>query len=167
MKRAASLVSGPAAGWLLLAAGGFFLWLCAPSPAQAQGGPPKQPQATRAARPGSPPQVVERRDPFRSLLVRPEETIEGQPLPPGKRGLVIAQLTLNGLVASPTERIAVVTMSGRNRAYFLRVRDELFNGYVSQITQDAVIFRERTKDPFGKQYEREVVRQLSGSGAKR
>jgi hypothetical protein len=119
----------------------------------------------------SKPTAGQRRDPFRSLLMRAGDLAGGMPLPPGKRGLVVAQLSVNGIVATPTERIAVVNMAGRNRAYFLRERDELFDGYVARISEDGVIFRERTKDAFGREYEREVVKQLvagtTRSGARR
>lgn len=136
---------------------------------------PAQPAAQKpaaqaaAGQPQGAPTGLKRRDPFRSLLMRPEEMMAGgQALPPGKRGLVIAQVMINGFVATPTERIAVASMAGRNRAYFLREGDELFNGYVSKITEDGVVFKEKTMDAFGREYEREVVKQLTtGSGAKR
>ena len=147
MKRTLSRISGFATGWLLL--GGLILLLpfaapplawseaAAPKekPKKTQAAPPKTApaQAAPAKRAEAPRGVVSRRDPFRSLVVRPEDIGGGKPLPPGKRGLVIAQLTLNGIVASGSGNIAVVTMLGRNRAYFLRARDELFDGYVSQI----------------------------------
>jgi type II secretory pathway component PulC len=106
------------------------------------------------------------RDPFRSLLQRPEGAPGGQALPPGPRGLVITQLTVDGIVIMPNEKIAVVNMRGRNRAYFLRERDEVYNGYVARITEDAVIFRERATDAFGQTFEREVTKPITGSGAK-
>jgi len=118
-----------------------------------------------AAAPAEAPKVVKRRDPFRSLLVRPDEMPGGQALPPGKAGLIISQVTVNGVVATPSELIAVVTMSGRNRSFFLREGDELYNGYVSKISEDGVVFKEKTVDAFGKEYEREVVKQLTaGTG---
>jgi type II secretory pathway component PulC len=74
--------------------------------------------------------------------------------------LVVAQISVNGIVVTASGRIAVVSMAGRNRAYFLRERDQLFNGAVSKIGDDSVIFRERTRDAFGREYEREVVKQV-------
>ncbi len=109
-----------------------------------------------------------RRDPFRSLLVRPDDLAAAQALPPGKRGLMVGQIRLDGIVVTPTARIAVVSVPNRNRAYFLREMDELFNGYVAEIHEDSVIFKERSVDAFGKSYEREVVKQISApSGATR
>lgn len=175
MKRTAFGTSGFAAGWLGLAGLSLLLALAvtpaawsevAPQPPKA----PKEKKAQAAApakKKEAPRGALKRRDPFRSLMVRPEDVAGGGPLPPGKRGLVIAQLNLNGIVLTNTGNIAVVTMMGRNRAYFLRARDELYDGYVSEITRGEVVFKERATDAFGRQYEREVVKQLAGLGAKR
>jgi len=135
----------------------------AQAPAKAQ----KAPAAKKeAAKPAETQRVLQLRDPFRSLIQRGEEA-GGQPLPPGKRGLVITQLSVDGIVVTPTEKIAVVNMRGRNRAYFLRERDEVYNGFVARITEDAVIFRERATDAYGQTFEREVTKTISGLGAKR
>ena len=144
-------------GWrrtgALLAAAGLCVGLLG-LPVQAQG---SADQKTKQSRPRKP---VNLRDPFRSLLVSPEDMIK-QALPPGKRGLVISQLTVDGIVVTPTARVAVVNMRGRNRAFFLRVRDELFDGYVAEILEDGVVFRERASDAFGRKYERRVVKLLT------
>lgn len=192
MKPTSSRISGSAAGCLLLAGFGLLLSLAMlPSARSEDATPPQAPKKAQAA-PAKPAPVkaapakatpkkaaaptkraeaprgqLRRRDPFRSLVVSPEE-LGGRPLPPGKPGLVIAQLNLNGIVLMRDgKNIAVVTMLGRNRAYFLRARDELFDGYVSQINPDNVVFKEKATDPFGKEYEREVVKQLPALGAKR
>lgn len=101
-----------------------------------------------------------RRDPFRSLLVRLEDLQAAQALPPGKRGLMVGQIRVDGIVVTPEDRIAVVTVPHRDRAYFLREQDELYNGYVLEIHDDFVVFKERAMDAFGKTYEREVVKQI-------
>lgn len=154
---------GWAAGPLLLAGFGLLLWVGTGPAVRAEA--PAPPQAKAAAK--SSRQVVKRRDPFKSLLGdgAGEEELH---LPPGKRGLVISRLSLDGVVIKPhdSDRIAVVTMRGRNRAYFLRVQDELYDGYVAAINEDGVVFKQKATDAFGKPYEREVTKQLSGSGAK-
>ncbi|MFQ5816426.1 MAG: hypothetical protein ACE5H2_00530 [Terriglobia bacterium] len=131
-----------------------------PSPAQAPPRPQVSPPAQ--AQPGSAvarrPRAPGRRDPFRSLLVRADQLT--QALPPGKPGLLIGQIRLEGIVLTPTDRIAIVTVPNKKPAYFLRERDELFNGYVAEIHKDYVIFKERTFDAFGRPYERQVVKQL-------
>ncbi len=147
-------------GWrrtgALLAAAGLCVGLLG-LPVQAQGSASQADQKTKQSRPRKP---VNLRDPFRSLLVSPEDMIK-QALPPGKRGLVISQLTVDGIVVTPTARVAVVNMRGRNRAFFLRERDELFDGYVAEIREDSVVFRERASDAFGRKYERRVVKPLA------
>ncbi len=119
--------------------------------------------------PGKSPVIVGLRDPFK--LPPPPgpaaetggEEIRG-PLPPGARGLVINQLKLEGIVRldQSNTMIAVVT-SYTNRAYFLHENDPVFNGVVSKITPDSVVFRENYLDQFGRAQVREVVRRLSGA----
>ncbi|MGH9805563.1 MAG: hypothetical protein ACRD4D_10365 [Candidatus Acidiferrales bacterium] len=156
LKRAAGLV---------VSSGLLALIFAAPGLLQAQG-------AGRAAKPAAEEKkdtarkLTNLRDPFRSLSARPEGGTGGEVLPPGVRGLVITQLSVDGIVIMPNEKIAVVNMRGRNRAYFLRERDEVYNGYVARITEDAVIFREKATDAFGQTFEREVTKTISGSGAK-
>lgn len=112
------------------------------------------------------------RDPFRiptvgvrgTEVVESEEIIKG-PLPPGTRGLVIGQLRLEGTVRQDTSNtmIAVVT-NFTNRAYFLRENDTVYNGLVSKISPDSIVFRQNYLDPNGRVQTREVVRRL-GPGA--
>lgn len=110
-----------------------------------------------AKQPEVPPIAAGRRDPFRSLLIRPEQ--QAQALPPGKRGLVIAQMSIDGIIRSPGGMLAMVT-SPQKRTYFLREKDEVYNGRVERITSEAVIFSETAIDPFGKTFTREVVKRL-------
>jgi hypothetical protein len=83
------------------------------------------------------------------------------PLPPGLRGLVIAQLILEGVVRLDTtnKMIAVVT-NNTKRAYFLRENDAVYNGVVSKIAPDAVYFKENHFDPSGRVSSVEVVKRL-------
>lgn len=110
--------------------------------------------------PATPSQPM-RRDPFRSL--KREMAGEGGPtaLPPGKRGLVVAQLVVEGIVIGATGNIAVVTMPGRDRAFFLRVGDQLYDGQVTRISGDRVVFREKTRNLFGRRIERDVIKELT------
>lgn len=134
--------------------------------AAAQAPAPAKPMEAKKEAGAAKKRVTNLRDPFRSPVSRNEEGMAGQALPPGKRGLVIAQLSVDGIIITPSDKIAVVNMRGRNRAYFLRERDEVWNGFVARITEDGVVFRERATDAFGSQFEREVTKQLTGSGAK-
>ncbi|MGH9445264.1 MAG: hypothetical protein ACRD3O_06020 [Terriglobia bacterium] len=64
-------------------------------------------------------------------------------LPPGPRGLIISQLNVSGILAEDATHtmIAVVT-NASNRAYFLRVGEELYDGVVTGITPAAVYFKQ-------------------------
>ena len=96
----------------------------------------------------------------------PDET---GPLPPGKKGLVVGQLMLHGIVRQETNNtmIAVVANSS-NRAYFLRENDEVYNGVVNKITPDSVYFTENFRDLNGQMNSRQVVKRLgSGPGENR
>ena len=101
-----------------------------------------------------------RRDPFTSLVSgKGGQTDIPQTLPPGIAGLVIGNLTLNGIVKAPNGMIAVVTNPQR-RVYFLREGARLYNGQVEKITMDAVSFREQGKDVFGKPVDHQITRKL-------
>lgn len=130
----------------------------------AQQAPAGRPTAQQA-QPAAPTGVIQsgktpggRRDPFRSLAIRAEDELVQ--LPPGKAGLLVSKMSIDGIVHSATDKLAVVTQPGRNRAYFLREGDEVYNARVAGITEDGVIFVEKAVDAFGKPYEREVVKRL-------
>jgi hypothetical protein len=111
----------------------------------------------------SPRTFAGKRDPFR-IPAAPRgpkaEDFMG-PLPPGKRGLVIRQLKLEGIVRDDANKsmLAVVT-NQTNRAYFLRVHDEVYNGVVGEITLDSIHFRENRLDNNGRLETQEVVLKL-------
>lgn len=117
-----------------------------------------------------------RRDPFskppppaKGASARAQaEGISG-PLPAGKRGLLIGDLRLEGIVhqTSNNSMIAVV-VSPTNLAYFLRENDAVYDGVVTKITPDSVVFTERVKQPNGHEVTHEVTKRLSsGSGENR
>ena len=110
--------------------------------------------AQQTAAPAAP-----RRDPFLSLLAMRKA---GPPLPPGKAGLVIAQIRVDGTVKAQNGMIAVVS-NPQQRTYFVREGDRLYDGEVEKISLDGVVFRETTKDAFGKPVEREVTKRLYSS----
>jgi len=104
--------------------------------------------------------AVARRDPFQSLLYASKD--QGANLPPGKAGLVISTIRVDGAIKSPSGMIAVVS-NPQQRVYFVREGDRLYDGEVEKINLDEVIFRESTKDAFGKPVEREVTKRLYAS----
>ena len=131
----------------------------AKAPAKTAAPPSKAAQAggeTAEARP-----AVQRRDTFQPLVAsgRPGAGEIHESLPPGKAGLVVATIRLDGIVRSHNGMIAVVA-NPQNRVYFLREGDRLYNGSVERINMESVTFRERGKDPFGNPLDRIVVKRL-------
>ena len=130
--------------------------------------PVKSPVATAEKKPAKPP--VEkpaeekisgvRRDPFDPLLNKPSQgTGIPQNLPPGKAGLVVGTLRVDGIVGGAHGMIAIVS-NPQQRVYFLREGDKLYDGSVQHITLEAVSFQEVGKDAFGKPLERQVTKRL-------
>ena len=102
-----------------------------------------------------------RRDPFESLVNRPQ-TGGAKNLPPGKAGLQVNTLRLDGIVRSSNGMIAVVS-NPQARTYFLREGDQLYDGRVEKIAMDGVSFHEIGKDAFGKPVERQVNKRMYAS----
>jgi hypothetical protein len=119
----------------------------AAAPPPAAGAPPEEKKIEAEAK----------RDPFVPLL----STAKGpsEHLPPGKAGLVIATVHVDGAVRSPGGMIAVVS-NPEQRVYFVREGDHLYDGDVEKIGMDGVTFRENTKDAFGKPVERVVTKRI-------
>ena len=106
---------------------------------------------------------VARRDPFESLTSRQEQASKtAANLPPGKAGLQVSTLRLDGIVRAPNGMIAVVT-NPQSRTYFLREGDQLYDGSVEKIAMDSVSFHELGKDAFGKPVERQVNKRIYSS----
>jgi Tfp pilus assembly protein PilP len=98
-----------------------------------------------------------KRDPFQPLVNQNKPN--GPPLPPGKAGLVVATVHVDGTVSSPNGMLAVVSNPDQ-RVYFLREGDRLYDGDVEKIGLDGVTFKENSKDAFGKQVERTVTKRI-------
>ena len=103
-----------------------------------------------------------RRDPFESLVNRQKDQNAGKNLPPGKAGLQVSTLRLDGIVKPPNGMIAVVS-NPQARTYFLREGDHLYDGTVEKISMDGVSFHEEGKDAFGKPVERQVNKRIYSS----
>ncbi|MCZ6751365.1 MAG: hypothetical protein O7E51_05990 [Acidobacteria bacterium] len=104
--------------------------------------------------------IRQRRDPFRAIVVKKAEAEIPAQLPPGKAGLVIGQLQVQGIARSIDGTWIAVVDNNTNRAYFLREGDKLYNGTVSAISPDRVVFMEETTDARGQKSTREVVRRI-------
>jgi Tfp pilus assembly protein PilP len=125
----------------------------------------KKPAATAsaAAAPAEGEAKTARRDPFESLVGRQKAQADAaKNLPPGKAGLQVESLRLDGIVRAPNGMIAVVT-NPQMRTYFLREGDQLYDGRVEKIAMDGVSFHELGKDAFGKPVERQVDKRIYSS----
>src|SRR4030095_2270576 len=111
-------------------------------------------------RPVQSEQRIARRDPFESLVGRQQaQDALAKNLPPGKAGLQVGTLRLDGIVRAPNGMIAVVA-NPQQRTYFLREGDKLYDGTVEKISMEGVTFHEEGKDEFGKPVERQVSKRL-------
>ncbi len=117
---------------------------------------------TRGGKPAAAESEVKqaRRDPFESLIGRNNKTQLN--LPPGKLGLQVSTLRLDGIVSAPNGMIAVVS-NPQARTYFLREGDRLYDGSVEKISMEGVSFHEEGKDAFGKPVERQVNKRIYSS----
>jgi Tfp pilus assembly protein PilP len=120
--------------------------------------PPAAATPGNAAQPAAKPDAVAgKRDPFSPLVN--DKKASGPPLPPGKAGLVIATVHVDGTVKAASGMLAVVTNPDQ-RTYFLREGDRLYDGDVEKIGLDGVTFKENSKDAFGKPVERLVTKRI-------
>lgn len=103
-----------------------------------------------------------RRDPFISPVVHLGAV--GSGCSSGKRCLAIDQIALKGVVRSENGMIAVV-VNALDKAYFLRENDPVFNGYVTKITSDSIVFKETFRDKLGKELTRDVTKSISRPAA--
>ncbi|MEQ1472729.1 MAG: hypothetical protein ABLQ96_02850, partial [Candidatus Acidiferrum sp.] len=79
-----------------------------------------------------------RRDPFESLVGRQKAQADAaKNLPPGKGGLQVGTLRVDGIVHAPNGMIAVVS-NPQQRTYFLREGDQLYDGRVDKIAMDGI-----------------------------
>jgi hypothetical protein len=123
---------------------------------------PAKPAAAGSSVGGDKEVKVAKRDPFESLVGKEHAGASTGPLPPGKAGLQVSSLRLDGIVRAPSGMIAVVS-NPQSRTYFLRDGDQLFDGRVEKISMDGVAFHEVGKDAFGKPVERQVNKRIYAS----
>jgi Tfp pilus assembly protein PilP len=146
------------------------------TPAAKRAAKPASDKAAKAPKPAKPVETAvnpdapkegeekgARRDPFESLVARQQAQKNATAaLPPGKAGLQVSTLRLDGIVKAPNGMIAVVT-NPQARTYFLREGDQLYDGRVEKIAMDGVSFHEIGKDAFGKPVERQVNKRIYSS----
>ena len=103
-----------------------------------------------------------RRDPFRSLLEGFEETEEGpaKARPPGLAGMLVEELRVEGIIEMPSGILAFV-LGRDNVSYIIRPGTMLYNGEVSEIHPNKVVFRQYVNDPGRLKPYDEIVRELT------
>jgi Tfp pilus assembly protein PilP len=132
----------------------------APSKTNPEASPAPAPPADAAAgTDATKTEMVGKRDPFAPLINDKKDTVH---LPPGKAGLVIATVRVDGAVRSGNAMIAVVS-NPEQSVYFIREGDKLYDGDVEKIGLDGVTFKENSKDAFGKPVERMVTKRIYAS----
>jgi hypothetical protein len=103
-----------------------------------------------------------RRDPFRSLLEGFEETEEGpaKVRPPGLAGMLVEELRVEGIIEMPSGILAFV-LGRDNVSYIIRPGTVLYNGEVSEIHPNKVVFKQFVNDPGRLKPYDEIVRELT------
>lgn len=165
-------------GWILAAAG-LTLLLSASAPAFPQGDPGGA-SPPKDSREGS--KTVERilreqeqllsgqrfsydpngrRDPFRSLYESVGLAKKG-PRPRGVAGMLIAEVSLVGIVQDPAGGSVAFFTGTDNKGYFLRVGDEVYDGTLIAVDpkQGNATFRQQVDDPRLIKPYRDVVKRL-------
>ncbi|MGA8145268.1 MAG: hypothetical protein WB987_15380 [Candidatus Acidiferrales bacterium] len=130
------------------------------APAAPASAPAADADSSAAAPAGKSEAVTAKRDPFQPLVSSTKPT--HGPLPPGKAGLIIASVHVDGTVKAPSGMLAVVS-NDEKRVYFIREGDRLYDGDVEKIGLDGVTFKENSKDAFGKPVERMVTKRIYSS----
>jgi type IV pilus assembly protein PilP len=100
-----------------------------------------------------------RRDPFRSLLVRPEDRARGE-RPPGVAGMSIDDIVVHGIWKVRSGYVAQVRGTD-NKSYLVRGGDLLYDGEVTRVGPNEVVFRQNINDPQSVKPFREVTKQLN------
>ena len=130
-------------------------------PPAATAQPPSASQAAQAPAAQTPGAAAGgRRDPFHTLIVKKVEEKMPTRLPPGKKGLLIGQIQVQGIVRGIDGEWIAVVDNKTKRSYFLHEKDEVYNGVVSKISADSIVFQENVTDAMGRSRVREVVKQL-------
>ncbi len=121
------------------------------SPGDTPSGPSAEGRATYDA--------AGRRDPFISLASSGASLTDAANRPAGVRGLLIAELSLRGIVQTQQRLLASVAGPDK-RTYTLAPGDRLLDGTVKVITADAVVFVQQVTDPLSPITQREIRKTL-------
>ncbi|MFN8005758.1 MAG: hypothetical protein U0V70_01765 [Terriglobia bacterium] len=102
-----------------------------------------------------------RRDPFRSLDVANSVLAVSAPIvrPPGLKGQLVSEIILVGIVKKNGVNMALTT-GYRGKTYFIHANDDLYDGKVIEIRNDAMIMNQYLTDSHGKKVTQQVVKKL-------
>ena len=105
-----------------------------------------------------------RRDPFVSLLTRGGERHVPRPGQDveGVAGLAVEDLTVRGILSSPTGLLAMV-QSPDKKTYLVRQNDKLLDGIVKSITPEGLVILQEVNDPLSLVKQKEVRKMLHGN----
>ena len=104
-----------------------------------------------------------RRDPFKSLLARPDRPEFRGPRPEGIAGLLIDEIDLTGIFRTSKGFVAQVVAANQKKSYLLKEGDQLYDGDVVSINHNEVVFKQVVQDPTALKPFREVVKSLNPS----
>jgi len=102
-----------------------------------------------------------RRDPFRSLLVRPEKGQAGR-RPPGIAGIAVDDVMLQGIWKTRAGFVAQIRGTD-NKSYLLRAGDLLFDGEVLRVAPNELTLRQNINDPQSVKPFRDITKQLNAT----
>jgi hypothetical protein len=102
-----------------------------------------------------------RRDPFRNLDVVTSVQSASAPIvrPPGIKGQLVSEITLVGIVKKKGIYTALST-GYRGKTFFIHSNDDLYDGKVIEIRNDAVIINQYLTDSHGKKITQQIVKKL-------
>lgn len=106
----------------------------------------------------------ERRDPFRSLATAQQSDERRGPRPEGIPGLMIDDIEVTGIFMTAQGAVAQVRVSDKRQSYLLREGDQLYDGDVTSISFDEVVFKQILEDPSALKPFRPVVKELRPQG---
>ena len=105
----------------------------------------------------------DRRDPFRSLVAR-QTTVDRGPRPEGIPGLMIDDIEVTGIFVTAAGPVAQIRVADKRKSYLLREGDQLYDGDVTSISFDEVVFKQILDDPSALKPFRPVVKELRPQG---
>ena len=106
----------------------------------------------------------DRRDPFISLVTDRQQVAPRGPRPEGIPGLAIDDVEVTGIFLTNDGPVAQVRVADKRKSYLLHEGDQLYDGDVTSISFDEVVFKQILDDPAALKPFRPVVKELRPQG---